>query len=119
MSRIRLTLVAATAAVTLVPAVPVAQAGAEAHKGQVVTVTMTEFRFALSTAKVHPGKVAFRLANKGKLAHDFRIAGATSALVKAGKTATLVVTLKKGKYPYTCTVKGHAAAGMKGVLAVA
>jgi uncharacterized cupredoxin-like copper-binding protein len=28
------------------------------------------------------------------------------------------VTLKKGKFKYLCTVAGHAAAGMKGVLTV-
>ena len=31
-----------------------------------------------------------------------------------GKTATLVVTIKKGKNSYKCTVAGHAAGGMKG-----
>jgi uncharacterized cupredoxin-like copper-binding protein len=30
------------------------------------------------------------------------------------KTATLTVTLSKGKRQYKCTVPGHAAAGMKG-----
>jgi uncharacterized cupredoxin-like copper-binding protein len=80
---------------------------------------MTEFHFAFSTRAAHPGAVTFRLVNKGKLAHDLKIAGKTSAKVQPGKTGVLVVTLKKGKYTYLCTVPGHAAAGMKGVLTVA
>jgi uncharacterized cupredoxin-like copper-binding protein len=98
--------------------VPVAGARVHEAKAQTVTVTMTEFKFAFSTKNVHPGKVTFKLVNKGKLAHDLRIAGKTSAKVQPGKTGMLVVTLKKGKYPYLCTVPGHAAAGMKGVLTV-
>jgi uncharacterized cupredoxin-like copper-binding protein len=38
--------------------------------------------------------------------------------IQPGTTAKLVVTFKKGKYPYLCTVPGHAEAGMKGVLTV-
>ncbi len=54
--------------------------------------------------------------NAGKISHDFMIAGGKTPLLKAGKTATLTVTLKKGKsYPYKCTVDAHAQAGMKGV----
>ena len=36
-----------------------------------------------------------------------------------GQRATLKVTLRKGKrYPYLCTVPGHAALGMKGTVTV-
>jgi uncharacterized cupredoxin-like copper-binding protein len=117
MSRIRLALVAAAAALALAALVPLAEARTRAPKAQTVTVTMVEFKFTFGS-KVHAGKVTFRLVDKGKLAHDLKIAGKKSPLVKPGKTGTLVVTLKKGKYPYLCTVKGHAAAGMKGVLTV-
>jgi uncharacterized cupredoxin-like copper-binding protein len=84
-----------------------------------VTVTATEFKFVLSKKIVPKGIVAFRVVNKGKLPHDFKIAGKKSARIGAGKTTTLVVTFKKiGKFPYLCTVPGHAAAGMKGSLTV-
>ena len=39
-------------------------------------------------------------------------------MIGPGKTAKLTVTLKAGKYPYKCTVPGHAAAGMKGTFVV-
>ena len=84
-----------------------------------VTVVATEFKFKLSKAKVKKGTVVFTLVNKGKLAHDFKIAGKKTPLVKPKKTAKLAVVFKKsGKYHYLCTVPGHAAAGMKGVLTV-
>ena len=51
----------------------------------------------------------------GRLKHDFWIAGKKTKLLGHNQTATLTVTLKKGKHPYKCTVPGHAAAGMKGI----
>ena len=44
--------------------------------------------------------------------------GAQNLSIPRGKSAKLTVTLKAGKYPYKCTVAGHAAAGMKGTLVV-
>ena len=57
----------------------------------------------------------FKVTNKGKLKHDFKIAGKKTMMLKPGKTASLTVTLAKGKtYTYICTVPGHAQLGMKG-----
>ena len=79
-----------------------------------------EFFFKLSTkSSAKPGKVTFVFKNVGQLAHDFKINGKRTPLIRPGKTARLVVTFKrKAKYPYLCTVPGHAAAGMKGVFTV-
>jgi uncharacterized cupredoxin-like copper-binding protein len=87
---------------------------------QQVTVTMTEFKFALKPASVKKGRaVVFRLANKGSVAHDFRVNGKKSALVQAGKNGTLRVTFAKaGRFAYICTLPTHALAGMKGTLVV-
>jgi uncharacterized cupredoxin-like copper-binding protein len=71
-------------------------------------------RFTLSRKSAPHGKVSFVVTNKGSLKHDFWIAGKRTIMLGHNKSATLVVTLKKGKYPYKCTVPGHAAAGMKG-----
>lgn len=106
---------AATFAVSPTPASGTPQRGAVAK----VTVTATEFKFKLSKKTVPVGVVEFRVVNKGRIAHDFKIAGKKTPLIRPGKSATLrVVFKKKGRYAYLCTVRGHAAAGMKGVLAV-
>jgi uncharacterized cupredoxin-like copper-binding protein len=83
-----------------------------------VKVTASEFKFALSTKTASAGSVVFTVVNKGKLPHNFKIAGKKTAMLGAGKSAKLTVTLKAGKYPYDCTVPGHAAAGMKGTFTV-
>jgi plastocyanin len=83
-----------------------------------VTVTMKEFKFVLSKTSVPHGTVTFKLVNKGSLQHDFKILTKKSALINAGKTGTLKVTLPKGLLSYKCTVAGHAAYGMKGKLKV-
>lgn len=85
-----------------------------------IGVVAVEFKFRLSKKSVHRGTVVFRVVNHGKVAHDFRIAGRKTPIIKPGKSAVLRVVFRKaGRYPYLCTVPGHAAAGMKGVLKVA
>ena len=83
-----------------------------------VTVAATEFKFVLSKKQVRAGTVTFVVANKGKVTHDFKIARKKTPVLKPGKSATLRVTLKKGRYPYICTLPGHAAGGMKGTFIV-
>jgi uncharacterized cupredoxin-like copper-binding protein len=113
----RITLALGVALAALVAAAPVA-AGPSASTATTVTVTMKEFKFVLSKTKVPHGKVTFKLVNKGSVKHDFKIAGKKSKMIAPKKTGTLIVTLKKGKLAYICTVPGHAAAGMKGKLTV-
>lgn len=102
-------------------AVLAAETGTTAAQATTITVTAgkpTEFHFTLSKKSTPKGSVTFKITNKGKLSHDFKIAGKRSPMVKPGRTATLKVTLKPGKIKYECTVPGHAAAGMKGTLTV-
>jgi len=78
-----------------------------------------EFRFTLSTKSVKHGTVTFAVTGAGALPHDFKINGKSTKLLSGGQTQNLTVTFAKaGKYPYLCTVTGHAAAGMKGTLTV-
>jgi uncharacterized cupredoxin-like copper-binding protein len=93
--------------------------GRRAAQATTVRVTMTEFKFALSRKAVPRGQVSFRVVNKGETGHDFKIKGKKTPIYDPGKGGTLkVIFTKKGKYAFVCTVPGHAAAGMKGVLAV-
>jgi uncharacterized cupredoxin-like copper-binding protein len=110
-----LSLLVAALGMTIAPA-----AFSRTHATQTTTVTVTakEFSFKLSKSSVPHGKVTFKVVNKGKLQHDFWISGHKTKLISPGKSATLTVTLSKGKKAYKCTVAGHAAAGMKGTLKV-
>jgi outer membrane protein assembly factor BamB len=101
-------------------------------QGTTVQVKGGEFFFKLSTNTLaKPGKVTFVFTNAGHVLHDFEMCSAPAAaavnsctgthtpLIQPGQTAKLVVDFKqKGKYPYLCTVPGHAAAGMKGLFSV-
>jgi uncharacterized cupredoxin-like copper-binding protein len=84
-----------------------------------VRVSASEFKFVLNKKTARRGVVVFRVTNVGKVGHDFQIKGRKTKVLSPGKSATLRVTfLRKGRYPYKCTVPGHAAAGMKGVFTV-
>jgi uncharacterized cupredoxin-like copper-binding protein len=110
-------LAASALTITVAAAAPAAIAGdaprAEAS-ATTVRVTAGEFFFRLSPKSASAGRVTFRLTNKGRLKHDIKIAGKKSKLIGPGKSTSISVSLRKGSYRYVCTVKGHAAAGMKG-----
>jgi plastocyanin len=99
-------------------------ASARADRSTAATATTIqvkggEFLFRLSTKSItKPGKVTFVFKNIGHVAHDFKINRKQTPLISPGQTAIVVTFGKKGKYPYLCTVFGHAAAGMKGVFTV-
>ena len=108
-----LLVVAAAAALLVLPAT------AKTNKTTVTVKATNSLKFILSTKTVKAGAVTFKVTNTGSIPHDFKIAGKKTPLIGGGKTATLTVVLKKGKkYPYLCTVPGHAAAGMKGTIKV-
>jgi uncharacterized cupredoxin-like copper-binding protein len=84
-----------------------------------VTVTATDSKFKLSRRSAPKGTVIFTVTNKGKVSHDFKIAGKKTRLLAPRRSATLRVAFsKRGRYPYRSTVSGQAAAGLKGVFSV-
>jgi uncharacterized cupredoxin-like copper-binding protein len=133
MKRIILASVGA-AALSVLPAT----AGATpAHHALVQNVTVlvtksTEFKFKLSKSLLKRGIVSFKFTNGGNLPHDFKVCssntgnltattckGRATPLVSPGASNTLRVTfLRTGTYEYLCTVPGHAAAGMKGLIKI-
>jgi cytochrome c6 len=84
-----------------------------------VGVTATDRAFRLSTKLGQVGQVAFVVQNTGKAKHDFRIAGQKTPVLVPGTGAALIVTFKRAApYPYTSTVAGDAARGLKGTFTV-
>jgi uncharacterized cupredoxin-like copper-binding protein len=84
-----------------------------------VKVAASEFKFVLSKKSARRGVVVFKVKNVGTISHDFQIKKRKTRLLSPGQSATLRVTFaRKGRYPYKCTVPGHAAAGMKGVFTI-
>ena len=96
-----------------------AQASHRAALVATIKVTAMDIKFKLSAKTAKRGIVVFKVTNIGALMHNFSIKGRTTRKLSHGQSATLRVTfLRKGSYPYKCTVDGHAAAGMKGVFTI-
>jgi uncharacterized cupredoxin-like copper-binding protein len=100
-----------------------ALAGVVAHASAsktTIRVTEREFKIGLSTTHAATGPVRFEIKNTGMYPHALAISGvgvkAKTALIQPGKSAVLLVTLKRGAYSIWCTVPGHAARGMKATL---
>ncbi len=85
-----------------------------------IRVTATEFKFVMSRKSLaKPATVIFKVTNRGKIPHDFKVNGKKTLQIQPGKTATLKVVFKlKKKYGFLCTLPGHAANGMKGTFSV-
>src|SRR3954465_14152919 len=118
---IRSTLVLTAFAIGVLALVPLAPAHSDRQTAAAATTIQVkggEFFFRLSSRTAKPGKATFVFKNIGHVSHDFKINGKRTPLIGPGKTAKLVVTLEKGRYPFLCTVPGHAAAGMKGMFTV-
>jgi uncharacterized cupredoxin-like copper-binding protein len=131
-SPLRLALCFAVAALVITPS-GLARSGSKTLISK-VTVTAgepAEFHFIVAPSTVKGGIIVFKITNKGKLPHDFKLCskassslanscnGRSSGQMSPGQSKTLRVTvLRKGTYEYLCTVPGHAAGGMKGLLKV-
>jgi uncharacterized cupredoxin-like copper-binding protein len=89
-----------------------------------VTVTEKEFKLTLSKASFKPGAYSFVVVNKGTVTHSLVISGPglkgakLKASLQPGRSSTLNVTLKDGKYTIWCPIDGHASSGMKVSLTV-
>jgi len=117
---------------------PAAVKPAASSKVSVITVTAgkpSELAFKLSkTSMVPAGTITFKVTNMGVAFHNFKLCaksiasatdvsdactGKATPVLKHGQSATFTITVsKKGKYEFLCTVTGHAAAGMRGLLGV-
>jgi plastocyanin len=81
-----------------------------------------ELKYIPIAAQAPAGKLLVKSLNKASIGHDIAIEGngvnQGGQVVSSGGTSQVTVSLKPGTYQFLCTVPGHAAAGMKGVLTV-
>jgi uncharacterized cupredoxin-like copper-binding protein len=112
-------LVALIAVCSLVAAVSAFGSSSATTTVAVTAGKPSEFNFTLAKKAAPKGTVVFKVTNKGAISHDFKIAGKQTPNLAAGKAGTLKIVFKKaGKYPFLCTLPGHAAGGMKGTFIV-
>jgi plastocyanin len=87
----------------------------------------SKLAFSRKALTARAGKVTIILKNTSSLSHNVAIRSGTSAkskiiakgkVVRKGGTSKVTATLKKGKYRFVCTVPGHEAAGMWGIVTV-
>ena len=108
-----------TVAIALATAGPAASLHSPSAPPAKVKVVMSDYAFALSKKSLVHGKAVFSVVNVGEVVHDFKIAGKKTPYFTKGQSGVLSVALRKpGRYSFICTVPGHVAAGMKGVLIV-
>lgn len=84
-----------------------------------VAVSLSEYKINPATITVPVGG-SLTVTNAGTMPHNLAVTGGPATPdIAAGKSATLdLASLKEGTYEVTCTIPGHAAAGMKGTLVV-
>lgn len=84
-----------------------------------VSVSIGSKGFKLSKKVVPAGVVVFRVVNKTKVKHGFRILGKRTPLLKPRQKAKLMVEFTRpGTFTYSCPVKRYRVAGMVGKLIV-
>jgi uncharacterized cupredoxin-like copper-binding protein len=93
-----------------------------AHATRVI-VTESEYKIAVSPAKLKAGATMFVVRNRGKLAHALYISGPGSKTVivptiAPGASRTVSVKLSGGTLRLWCPIAGHAALGMSRTIAV-
>lgn len=113
--------------------------GSPAFSSPVMRVAMTEFTFRPSVIRMTVGvPMTIEFVNRGQLAHQFDapiLRGAAVTVIDAtmqvdarglefvrvqpnGRTRLRIMIRTRGRFPFACTIEGHAEAGMKGVLDV-
>jgi plastocyanin len=124
---VKLSLLAALAALAVVTSVAVATAS-NAAKGPIrvtrVQVSAKEFWFSLSRRTVVSGPVIVQLVNFGEDDHDLRVrrVGGTRTYktpdLQPGAYFDLDLKLVPGRYKFWCSIANHESLGMKTFLTV-
>ena len=116
--------VAASAAAPVASNAPAASVAAPASSSAAVAGAVQVEAFDLgfkptATTVDAAGRYTVTLKNTGQMAHDLTFPdGKTTGPVDAGKSASVEVDVPAAGLSFICSIPGHAAAGMKGTIAV-
>jgi plastocyanin len=117
-------------AVVLVTAIAGASLAAQGGASAAATLNLkskkqgVKFTTKKLTAKAGKVTIKLKIPKGSQFPHSIAIKGngvtkkGKPAFAQGGKTATVSVGLRKGKYEFYCPVPGHEASGMKGTLTV-
>jgi plastocyanin len=115
-------------AAALVVAAALAVAGVVlAATTRTISASATKLAYSKKALVAKPGKVTLRMTNPSILMHNIALRKGPTAkskllikgkIVGKGGVSKVTATLKAGKYRYLCTVRGHEAGGMWGILTV-
>lgn len=89
-----------------------------------ILIKAREFVFEPKEVTTRAGEVTFDIKNEGSIEHNFIIEDSAQkrvaqiAVIEAGKTEDVKVTLRAGTYALICNLPGHKDAGMTGMLRV-
>ncbi|KRT62534.1 MAG: nitrite reductase, nitrite reductase (NO-forming) [Chloroflexi bacterium CSP1-4] len=64
------------------------------------------------------GTYTIKFTNTGQIPHDFSPEGGSATIVDPGQTATIDINVPQAGLKFSCTIPGHAAAGMTGTIVV-
>jgi nitrite reductase (NO-forming) len=84
--------------------------------GDTIDFWASEFAFAPPEIVAEPGTYTGRLVNDGTIEHDITFDGGEPIVAAAGETVEFEFTVPEGGVTYSCTIPGHADAGMTGVV---
>ena len=90
--------------------------------GVLGTIDISAIDLAFEPAQVtvdSAGKYEVRLTNKGAITHNITFADGSTASADPGATASVEVDVPAAGLLFTCSVPGHAQAGMQGMIMVA
>jgi nitrite reductase (NO-forming) len=84
-----------------------------------IDITAADLSFDPSNVTVDKaGSYEVKLTNKGAITHNITFADGSSASADPGQSATVRVAVPAAGITFKCTVPGHAAAGMQGMIMV-
>lgn len=104
---------------TAAPSADGASAGVVAGETRTIDFVAVDLAFEPQMVMVQaPGTYTVNLTNNGSIGHDMTFDDGTKIAADAGKTATGTVAIPAGGMNFICSVPGHAAAGMTGMVMV-